>query len=270
MRSAKALEVRRRVAAGPEPVAAGGSRRSSAWSRTCRWCRPRGSRRSAAAACRARSSAGACGRARSACRTARGRAGSPRPRGWFMVSAYPSCSSWRWYSASLSRSACTTSAGARSTKLRRWRACPRRGRSPPRARSPARVEPLLGAGRVDLLRPASSSTTPPVTATVAATSPGLVRELELRQREAISGGHAPRGPPPRAAPGICAPTGTPMSSRWALTAVIASIAGPAPRLGLRVGQVRRTAPATAQWPAGRAGHRRARAGTTRSPRSRTA
>ena len=74
-------QVRRGVAAGAQPVALEDRRAEARRSRTCRWCRPRGSRRSGAAAARARSSACACGRGRSACRTARGRAGTPRPRG---------------------------------------------------------------------------------------------------------------------------------------------------------------------------------------------
>ena len=42
-------EMRRGVCAGAQPVALRGSRRSCASSRTCRWCRERGSRRSAPA-----------------------------------------------------------------------------------------------------------------------------------------------------------------------------------------------------------------------------
>ena len=72
-------QVRRQVGAGRAGRAGAGSPRSSARSRTCRWCRRRGSTRSAAAGCRARSSAGACGPARTASRTARGRGGSARP-----------------------------------------------------------------------------------------------------------------------------------------------------------------------------------------------
>ncbi len=73
-------EVRRQVGARCAGRGGAGSRRSCARSTTCRWCRRRGSSRSAPAASPARSSAGASGPGRSACRRARGSAGSARPR----------------------------------------------------------------------------------------------------------------------------------------------------------------------------------------------
>ena len=72
-------QVRRGVAAGAQPVALEDRGAEAHRRRLAVGARPRGSRRSGAAAGRAPSSAGACGRARSACRTARARAGTPRP-----------------------------------------------------------------------------------------------------------------------------------------------------------------------------------------------
>ena len=73
----EADQVRREVGAGAHAVRPRAARRSCAPSSSCRWCRRRGSPRSAPAGCRAPSAAAACAPARSACRTARARAGAP-------------------------------------------------------------------------------------------------------------------------------------------------------------------------------------------------
>ena len=126
-------QVRRQERAGAHAVGLEQRRASCARSTTCRWCRPRGSRGSAPAGCRARSAAGACARARSACRTARARAGGPRRlRGArrSQVGQLP------LELLELARAPSRPPRRAPWPRSPGWRACPRRGRSPSRA-SPA-------------------------------------------------------------------------------------------------------------------------------------
>ena len=225
--------------------------------------RRRGSTRSAAAACRAPSSACACGRARTACRTARGRAGSSSA--WRQVSSPSSSQLPPRSRSSLSRSACDHLGGRLLDELLVGELAlgaldlrcelPRR-----RASLPARR--LLGVDGVG----GEHLTAPPGTATVAARRRRRRRdELEPRQPGDLLA-RSRRSPRRRAAPArggrAVAPDlvavaaqrrSRPRSARPTSPSASASIS-------VAVGSGQSAPPAADAR----------RAGTTRSPRSRTA
>ncbi len=131
-------EVRRYIGARCAARGGPGSRRSSASSRTCRWCPPRGSSESDARDAPERSSGAASGPARSACRTAPASAGSARPRSRSSPALRDPSASHRASSSacsrrSFSRSASTTASGALATKPCVGQLALGRARSRPRA-----------------------------------------------------------------------------------------------------------------------------------------
>ena len=213
---------------------------------------------------RARSSAGACGRARSACRTARARAGSASASAGDHGAPAHSASSSSRRRASFSRSASTTCAGALATKPSLA--------SLPSARSISAFE-LAAALRAPALAPprgrrrprASTRTTPPGTATEAHRVGPVAGELEAREPRdaarprlvvAVGRRAAPgraRRPERRRRRASCAAPARPRSA--ASTSPSASASRSA---GSALGR-----PPAGQQPL------LARAGTTRSPRSRT-
>ncbi len=132
--------------------------------------------------------------------------------------------------ASLARSASTTCAGARCDEAARWRACPRRARSRPRAR----------ARRSARRRSACSGSKPPPASTCDASrrGPGRVatgspssRPRRRSARAARPARRSRRSRRPPAAPGTVAPAATPTVSRQLRSAVhgVDQRAAPPPR-----------------------------------------